>query len=142
MALNAKPIWKGKPVIGWNTTNITAANTTTDGASGTKYDIFTADATNGGLARTAVIVPKGTNVATVMRFWLNNGSADTTAANNTLIGEVTCPATTVSQVAALNSIPFAINEDLPLGYKIFVTIGTAVAAGFSVTLYAGDYTPS
>ena len=142
MALNTDPIYSGKPDIQWNTTNITTANTTTDGTSGTTYDIFTANATNGGMLKNAKIVAKGTNTATVMRFWVNNGSSSGTAANNTLIGEITCPATTVSQVAALAPLTFPINTALKPGYKIFVTIGTTVAAGFSVTIDGGDYTIS
>ena len=142
MALNTDPIYSGKPDIQWNTTNITTANTTTDGTSGTTYDIFTANATNGGSVEVAVIIAKGTNTATVMRFWVNNGSSSGTAANNTLIGEITCPATILTQVAALSPVIFPIKRKLKPGYKIFVTIGTTVAAGFSVTIDGGDYTIS
>ena len=81
----------------------------------------------------------GTNVATVMRVWLNNGSATTTAANNTLFFERTLAATTVSQTAELPDVILPINVSLPAGYKIYYTFGTAVAAGYSISVVGGDY---
>jgi hypothetical protein len=138
MAANTAPIFGRLPEAQWNTTNITAANTAKDGASGTVYDLFTAGVDGSYLVR-MVIRPRGTNVATVMRVFVNNGSATTTAANNSLVSEVTLPATTNTETAAINGVEVPLNMPLPGGYKLFATIGTAVAGGFSVTTFGADY---
>lgn len=127
---------------------ISAANTAKDG-TGTVATIFTADATNGGRIERIRFRALGTNVATVARVFINNGATNATAANNTLWAEVTLPATTLSEVAALAlvEIPNAATVPdgtgfplvLPPGYKLNVTLGTAVAAGYSVTGAGGKY---
>jgi hypothetical protein len=81
----------------------------------------------------------GTNVATVIRIWINNGSVTTTAANNTLYLERTLSATTVSQTAELPDIILPLNISLAAGYRVYATFGTAVAAGFHLTAVGGDY---
>lgn len=142
MALNTIPVFTGKPDIEWNTTNITTANTTRDGSSGTIYYIFAADATNGGRVDYLNIIPLGTNVLTVLRVFINNGGANTTASNNKLFKEITIPTSTISETTALAPSVLPLNLSLPPGYKLFVTIGTAIAAGLSVVAVGGDYTPS
>jgi hypothetical protein len=139
MASNTAPIFTGKPQINWGT--ISAANTAKDG-TGTVVTVFTANATNGGYVAMLVARALGTNVVTVMRVFVNNGSTNTTAANNSLIYEITLPATTLSEVAQLAAIDLPIQFPLPAGYKINVTLGTAVSAGYQVTVIGGDYTPS
>ena len=138
MAANTAPIYSKSGNVDWGIT-ILAANTTTDLTSGTSYLVFTADATNGGQLPRLRIRPLGTNVATVMRIWINNGSTTGTAANNTQWDEVTLPATTVSQVAALQGYDVPMNLSLDPGFKVYVTLGTAVAAGFDVTAPGGNY---
>jgi len=130
----------------YNTTNITAANTAADGTgtvtflqtntAGTAADWVAG--TGGAFIDYIKIVPRGTNVATVMRAFSNSNATNATAANNELIDEVTCPASNVSQVAALVPVAISIKRWFPSGTKLFVTIGTAVAAGFSVTAYGSQ----
>jgi hypothetical protein len=142
MALNTIPVFAGKPDIEWNITNIVAANTTRDGASGTITEVFVANVINGGRVDYLNITPLGTNVATVMRVFINNGLVNTTASNNKLLKEITLPATTLSEVAALAPVMLPLNLAMPAGYKLFVTVGTAVAAGFAVVAVGSDFTPS
>lgn len=140
MAANTNPISPGKVADGWNASNITAANTALDG-TGTVETLFTADATNGSRVNKIKITHRGSNVATVMRFFKNNGSTNATAANNVLLAEVTVAANTLSQVAASTSYEVSLNCVLKPSYKINYCIGTAVAAGHAVTcIDAGDYT--
>lgn len=73
-----------------------------------------------------------------MRLFANANATNATAANNDLIDEATCPATTVSQVAALAPVIMPIKRWYPAGTKFFVTIGTAVAAGFAVSIYGSQ----
>jgi len=146
MAGNNLALYSRVGAVGWTPTG-TAANTAKDG-TGTVATVFTADATNGGRVERIRFMALGANVATVARIFINNGSVNTTAANNSLIAEITLPATTLSQTAAVllqelpqiggadqTSFPFV----LPPGYKINVTIGTAVATGYAVTVFGGAY---
>jgi hypothetical protein len=134
--LNTRPIYSRSPRIEWGT--ISAANTAKDG-TGTVVTIFTGDATNGGRIEKIRIRALGTNVATVLRVFINNGSANSTPANNTLYTELTLPATTLSETAQLLEQEIAMNIALPPTYKINCTIGTAVAAGYSITGVGGIY---
>lgn len=147
MAQNTNPIFPLTPVNSWvsgvaanaATAGVTA-NTTTDLTSGTNYGpIFTGKAVDGSRLDFIKVRALGTNVATVIRIWINNGSATGTAANNTLYLERTLSATTVSQVAEQPDIILPINISLAAGYRVYATFGTAVAAGFHLTAIGGDY---
>lgn len=136
MPANFSPIFPLTPQIAFAT--ITAANTATDG-TGTVNTIFTAGA-NGGRVDYIRCRALGTNVATVLRVFINNGSTNATATNNSLFEELTLPITTASNTGETgqdSDIP--LNLSLPTGYKINVVLGTAVAAGWKVTAVGGDY---
>jgi len=138
MARNTTPLFPGKQRITWSAAAITAAVTAKDG-TGAVTTVFTADATEGSRVDYLKVRALGTNVATVLRVFINNGAANTTASNNALFMERTIPATTLSETAELadNYIPLDVSIDP--GFKINVTIGTAVAAGLMVSAVAGDY---
>ena len=138
MPANTSPIFTRLGDIQW-IGGITTANTTTDLTSGTTYLAFTADATNGGYVQKIRFRALGTNVATVARVWINNGATTGTAANNVLFDEISLAATTVSQTSALAIYELPLNIPLPAGYRIYVTIGTAVAAGYQATVVGGKY---
>lgn len=137
MAANTSPIFTLSPDIQWAVA-ITAANTAMDG-TGTVVTAFTADATNGGYVSMIKLKAAGSNVATVARIWLNNGSTNATAANNTLLGELTLLATTASNTLGLAEYSYPLGFALPAGYKINVTLGTAVSAGWIPTVIGGKY---
>lgn len=136
MAANTTPIFLSTPKSSFVSTGVNA-NTALDG-TGTVALAFTAG-TNGSKVEQVQMEHLGTNVATVVRFFINNGSSNTTAANNSLVYEVTMAANTLSQTAASTPVVFYPNWVLPTGYKINVTIGTAIAAGVQVTCFGGDY---
>lgn len=147
MAQNTNPIFPLTPVNSWvsgaaanaATPGVTA-NTTKDLTSGTTYGpIFTGKAVDGSRLDFIKVRPLGTNVATVVRVWLNNGSATGTAANNALYLERTLSATTVSETTEQPDIILPLNISVPAGYRIYATFGTAVAAGFHLTAVGGDY---
>jgi hypothetical protein len=138
MPANTNPIFTQAPDIQW-AAPLAAANITKDGASGTIATVFTADAANGGFVTKLIARALGTNVATVLRVFLNNGAATTTAANNALIAELTLPATTLSEVAAQPAYELPLNFALPAGYRLFCTLGTGVAAGFELSVLGGKY---
>lgn len=134
---NLSPIFSKIGKIGFAST-ITLANTAKDG-TGTVDVVFTADATNGSFLQKLKIRPKGANVASVLRIFLNTGGVTTTAANNTLLDEISLPATALTEVAAIAGFEYPVNLALPAGYRAFVTLGTAVAGGYAVTGIGGDY---
>ena len=138
MPANTQPIFSIAGEAQWSSEAITAANTTTDLTSGTIYAIFTGG-TNGSYIQRIRFRHLGTNIATVARVWINNGSTTGTAANNTLWDEITLAANTLSQTAAAINYELPLGFALPAGYVIYVTLGTAVAAGFKVTIIGGDY---
>lgn len=138
MAANKQPIYSRVPDIQWIDA-VATANTDKEGDAGTVYIVFTADATEGGRADKIVFMPKGTNVATVARIFINNGSATTTAANNFYYKDVTLAATTNSEVAEIGATEIPLDIPLPAGYRIFVTLGTTVAAGFMVGVLGSKY---
>ncbi|HWQ07893.1 MAG TPA: hypothetical protein VN436_02255 [Holophaga sp.] len=137
-APNIDPIYSRAGAIGLGTAITTAANDYT-GVSTSNVCVFTADSTNGSFVQRIRLKPCGTNVASVARIFINNGSSQTTAANNTFYGEISLPATTLSASAALAEIDYPLNLALPPGYKIYVGLGTTVAAGWTPTVIAGNY---
>jgi hypothetical protein len=74
-----------------------------------------------------------------MRVFINNGDTITVSTNSILYDEIGIAANTNSDTAASAVYELPINEALPPGYKIYVTIGTACAAGLAVTAVAGKY---
>ena len=147
MAQNTSPIFPLTPVNTWvsgpaanaATPGVTA-NTTTDLTSGTIYGpIFTGKAVDGSRLDFIKLKALGTNVQTVVRVWINNGSATGTAANNTLYMERTIASTSVSQTIELADITLQLSIRMPPNYRIYATFGTAVAAGFHLTGIGGDY---
>lgn len=139
MPANLNPIFTRIGDIQWSTTPILAANTTTDLTTGTSYLVFTADVTNGGYVQKLRFRSLGTNAATVARVWINNGSTVATAANNILFDEISLAISTVSQTSALPVYELPINTAIPPGYKIYITLGTVVVAGYTCTTVAGKY---
>lgn len=145
MTANTQPIFPLTPKVSWGT--VTTANTAKDG-TGTVVTVFTAGA-DGSRIDQIKVRALGTNVATVIRFFVNNGSTNATAANNSLVHDTTIAATTNSETAALvdNNITLTVNTTetvppipyLPAGYKLNITIGTTVAAGLQVTVWGADY---
>lgn len=142
MAANTAPIYTRTPDVQW-AESIVTANNTLDLTSGTSYLVFTADATEGGYVREARVKanPANNTAATVMRFWINNGSATGTAANSAFIGELGIPATTASATAPNPDFCYPLNFALPAGYRIYVTVGTAPGGSgeFTCTIFGGKY---
>lgn len=135
-----------KAFDGTDTAGTALALAFTAGANGSRVDTITVrlTSTNGATA-------SGTSAATLVRFWINNGSANTTATNNQLMPwDVAVPATgvvaldtsTLPSYNALTNSALAGGVSLPAGFKIYA--GTTVAAGGTnigvlVSVQGGDY---
>lgn len=136
MPANTQPVFPLTPLVGF--TSLSTANNVYNG-TGTVGTVFTAGS-NGGRADFVRCRPLGTNVASVLRVFVNNGSTNATATNNSLVAEVALPATTASAAAETGTeITLPLGMTLPAGYKLNVVIGTAVSAGWQVTCFGGDY---
>ncbi len=130
-------------------------DTTTDGSTGMSQGVTAAAAdytgvsanyvlihtagSNGSYIRSIVCKAKGTNVVTVARVFINNGSTQTTATNNAFFAEISLPATTASATASTPEIEFPLEIALKAGQKLYVGLGTAVAAGWVFVALAGQY---
>lgn len=131
-----------KAFDGTETAGTALALVFTAGADGARIDqiMCRLSSTNGATA-------SGTSAATVVRFWANNGSANTTAGNNIFIGEVAIPATTVTALgtSALTTYPLTLPTgglNLPASYRIYG--GLTVAAGgtniaIALSAFGGNY---
>ena len=160
MAVTSTPIFTQTPNAGaMNAILSTAMATTTayDGttAVGTAMVLSCTAGANGSridqiqvrFASTNGVAASGTSSATVIRFWINNGSVNTSAGNNAFLGEVALPATAVTAAGTtalpVYSIPVPVGGlNLPAGYKIYAGMtvaigGTAIAA--AVNILGGDY---
>lgn len=143
---NVQPIWIAKGDLSNNGTTgmnqgITLAANDYTGVSANNSLVFTAGADGARLERLK-FCSAGTNIQTVARIYVNNGSTNATATNNTFIGEITLPATTASTTAALISPEWIMPNGsmaIPGGFKIYVGLATAVAAGWVITPIGGQY---
>ena len=137
MAAGTTPISPRAPATDWGTAVILIANTAMDG-TGIVGTVLTAGIDGAKINRLR-ITHLGANVATVIRFFINNGLTNATPANNALLGEVTVLVNVLSQVAASTSVDYPMNFVLKPSHKINYVIGTGVASGHKIVADAGDY---
>lgn len=137
MPANTTPIFTNVPKISWSG-NLTTGTNTYDGTSGTTL-LFTADATDGSYVAGVYAKAAGTNIATNVRLFINNGSTTGTAANNALFLEQTLQATTASATSSTNNIYIPVNIQLPISYRLYIVLSTTVAAGWQFIAVGGDY---
>lgn len=143
MAANTDPIYTLEPEVANNGTTgmnqlITAAANDYTGIDADVSLVFTAGA-NGSFVQRLRFKAGGTNVATVARIYINNGSSPGTATNNQFYGELSLPATTASATVATVDLDYPMNFAIPATFRIYVGLATAVAAGWVVTPIAGNY---
>lgn len=145
MSANVQPIFPILPHNGGGTV-LTADATATKNHDGTAAGVvllFTAGA-NGSRIDEIKALPLGTNAASTLRLFINNGSANTTSTNNTLEFDVALPATTISEILGQTEIVLRQPNDnrpliLPSGYKIYAIVGVTMAIGWNVSVKGGDY---
>lgn len=128
MAANTNPIFPLTPRCAGTT--LTTAATEKDGSTATSLLVA---GENGTRLERIVVKPIGTNVATVLRLFI------TGTGYNTIIAEQTIAESTASEVEALAEYIIALDYALPVGATLKAALGTTVAAGIQVTVFAGDY---
>lgn len=160
MAVTATPVFAQTPNAGSLNAIVSTAMTNTKAFDGTETAgtalalVFTAGADGARvdnifcrLASTNGATASGTSAATVVRFWANNGSANTTAGNNIFIGEVAIPATAVTALGTSALTVYSLTLptgglNLPASYRIYG--GLTVAAGgtniaIALSAFGGNY---
>jgi len=160
MAVTATPVFTQTVNVGALNAIVSTAMTNTKAFDGTEAAgtplalVFTAGADGARidqimcrLASTNGATASGTSSATVVRFWINNGSANTTAGNNIFLGEVAIPATAVTALgtSALTTYPLTLplnGLNIPATYRIYG--GLTVAAGgtniaIAMSAFGGNY---
>lgn len=136
LGASTSPAFGSVPFSNGSPGALTAANTALDG-TGTTLLLLTAPAA-GAYCERVRVEHLGSNVATVARVFRNNGSTPSVAANNSLIATKTIAANTLSQTAESIAYDIWVYAPLKSGERIYVSIGTAVAAGLQFTPYGGD----
>jgi hypothetical protein len=136
MPANTDPIYTTLGDVQWAT--LAAANTATDG-TGTVATVFTADATNGGYIDRVVVQSSGSTVATRLSLFLNNGSTNATATNNSHIAQITLAASTSSNTAGAASYEVPLRLALPAGYKVNAIVATWSTGTWHLTGVGGKY---
>lgn len=138
MVANTAPIFGDTINDSWSGI-ITSADTSFSAPSTAGVLCFTAGV-DGAMLFRLLAKAIGTNVQTVLRIFVNNGSTVATAGNNCLIKEITLPATTSTANAATSTdIEVALNLKMVAGHRIYVAIGTAVSAGWNIFAEGADY---
>jgi len=145
MSANTTPIYPSIPHNGGGTV-LTADATITKNHDGTTTNavlLYTAGA-NGSRIDEIKALPLGTNAASVLRIFTNNGSVNTVAANNYVYSDVALPATTISEISGQAEVMVRQPTDyrpliLPPNWKLYATVGTTMAIGWEVTVQGGDF---
>lgn len=155
MAVTPNSIVTPQTIPAWTMgTIISTAMTATKAYDGTEEagtpmaHVFTAGA-NGSrveklilkIGSTAGGTPASNTTATMVRVWLNNGSANTTATNNSLIAERAIAVYGASATAESPAYEIPLNITIPAGYKIFAGLTVAIgatAAAVAITPIAYD----
>ena len=149
MPANTDPIYTRAPDISIAGSVVgSSANTATDGTGANSYLVYTADATNGSYVRSIIFKPISTIAATVARVFYCSATGSftpgttNTAANSTILAEITIAAWTASNTTASPQYELQINMGMPASTKLFVTFGTSTGAGttgFNPLVIAGKY---
>lgn len=145
MAINTTPTFPLTPITTW--ANLTGAVTSNIDLTTNYAVVYTANATNGGIIQKIIIQPMGTSTtpatfpAGVFKIFINNGSAVSTQANNTLIREILLPVLTSGLDADSTTlvVPFyecILNMQLQAGYKIYVGYTGALSSSICINVTA------
>ena len=149
MPANTAPIFGRTPDIQIAGSIIgTAANTATDGTGANITSVFQADATEGSYVQYIRFKAVSTVAATCIRIWYCSATGTftpgttNTAANTTLIGEISTTAWTASNTVSSPVWEFPLNIPLPPSTRLLVSFGTSTGAattGFNPIVVAMKY---
>jgi len=131
-----QPLFTGTPKQSWSG-NLTTGTNTYDGTSG--VTLLVTAGSSGSFLRSIECEAAGTNVASNVRIFVNNGSTNGTASNNALIMQYSLPATTAATATGTAHVTIPLNLPIQGTYRIYITLSANVAAGWQFTAVYGDY---
>lgn len=151
MAANIDPIYARTPDVQVGGEVLGPSAVTLQDGTGATPIIFMADATEGGYVDRVILKSVGSPAATVARIFyctstVASGSftpgTTNTAANTSMLAEVSLAAITSSNTAAQNDVVIPIRMPMPAGTKLLIGFGTSTGAsgtGYAVTTIGGKY---
>jgi hypothetical protein len=160
MAVTSTPIFTQVPNVGALNAIVSTAMTNTKAYDGTEAVgtpmalCYTAGANGSRIDQVQIkfsstngATASGTSNATVIRFWLNNGSANTTAGNNIFFGEVALPATAVTALGTTANTVYTLpvplgGLNIPATYRLYGGLTVAVGGtniAIAINAVGGDY---
>lgn len=142
MVANTDPIFSLTANVGFG--QMAGANTSADFTTITNAALIFTGATNGSLLREIryKFAPGTNTAAAASRVWLNNGATTATGTNNTLVGEITVPATTAATASAQVDVIYAFSAPglfIPSSYRVYVTLGAYSTGTVYATGVGADY---
>lgn len=151
MAANTNPIFGRQPdvQVGGSVLGPTAV-TLQDGTGATPI-VFMADATEGGFVDEITLKPVGSPAATVVRIFLCTSTVaagsftpgtTNTAANTSMIREMSLAAVTTSNTVAQNDLAISIRKGLAPGQKLLIGFATSTGSagtGYATTAWGTKY---
>jgi hypothetical protein len=135
---NTAPLYSGGPKNWLSDAILLTANATLDLTTGAMVLLATGGV-NGSRLDRSFFQPLGTNIATVARFWINNGQLTTVAGNNRWFLDATFPISTTSLVASNPAIIIPWDIVLEPAFRLYAVLGTTVASGYHCLTVGGDY---
>ena len=146
----SQSLWVSTPSIQWATGSggilfVSGSNVARDGSGSYGANVFTVfqASASGSYVDKISIISSGTNIQSVIRFFINNGSAIATPGNNILIGEMTLASVTGRESGSMPTWEFPVQFALPPLYKINCTLYPAgITTGYSIVGYGGHYLPN
>jgi hypothetical protein len=138
MSQNTAPIFTQTPKIGIGSIAFSNSLSPFEMTSGLSASLFQAGPSGSYISKIR-IKPSGSTVATVLRFFINNGGDTTVSTNNSLYSEISIPAVTVSTTLAQNDYEVPMNIAIPGSYSIYGLASAWSTGGFEITTVGGDY---
>lgn len=131
-AATASKFYDGTDIVGGNMALLFTA-----GANGSRVDLIRMK-----YSGIAGLAPTGTTSSTVMHVFINNGSVNTTATNNTFFTDFFVPSVIMSNATLNGEITIPIGVSIAVGYRIYVNTQAANGAtngAWALTAVGGDY---
>lgn len=151
MAANTNPIFGRAPDVQVGGAILGPTAVTEQDGTGATPIIFMSDAAEGGYVDSITLKPVGSPAATVVRIFLCTSAVASgsfvpgttnTAANTSLIAEVSIGLVASSNTTAQNEVTIPLRRSIPAGMKLLIGFGTSTGAsgtGYAVTTWGSKY---
>lgn len=144
MAANTSPIFILTPNMQWAKLDYappSGSSHIASGSLGTEVKVVYSASLNGSRIDELRILSLGTNPATVVRLFVNNGSDNNTIINNSLFDEITIAGTSMTEAVAnvVNDIVYTNGLNLAPSHRLLAVTSVSQSDGLHITAFGGDY---